>query len=663
LTWRPAGPALKIRPAMGESSEVALPSGVTLSQPRSARGIWLMVIPLTLAVVAAFAPVLNNGFVDWDDKSNFVDNPHYRGLGLIQLGWAWTTFWLGVYQPLAWSLFGAEYLAWKLDPYGYHLTSLILHAVNTVVLYFLTMTVLIRCQTDVSARSPWPCALGSALATALYAVHPLRVEVVAWASCQPYLPCALFSMLAVLAYFRAVPIDAVARRRWQAVSLAMFVAAMLCHAVAVSLPVVLVILDVYPLRRFGERPGRWFGPAARRAWHEKIPFLMVSLAFIGLAIAARSRHVFSGERFRVSGRLAQACYGTWFYAFKTIVPRDLVAVYPLPREIDWRTWPFCLAILATIGATAGLFLVRRRWPAPLAAWLTYLVILAPNSGIVRTTDQIAADRYSYLASLGAVIAVAGGFCGILQDLRGRRSRAAINRAAASLVIAPPALTILVLIAISRDQCRTWRDTRTLWNHALSHSPGPNAVANYNLGHFLFERADVASAVAHYSEALRLDPSNVAIRNNLGVALSRQGRDAEAAAQHAAVLRLAPRSVDAHFNLAVLLSRQGRYEAAAAHYRDALRVDPDAADLHYNLGILLANLGRYDEAAAHYTEAIRINGRFAPAHNNLGVVLSRQGKFDQAAAHFAEALRLDPGYRDAQKNLDAARARQRNRAPR
>jgi protein O-mannosyl-transferase len=619
-------------------------------------GTWLMAIPLALLVVVAFAPALNNGFVNWDDKSNFLDNPHYRGLGPAELQWAWTTLWLGVYQPLAWMLFGAEYFAWKLDPHRYHLISLILHAVNMIVLYFLTMTLLGRCQVDACVRSPWPCALGSALATALFAVHPLRVEVVGWASCQPYLPCALFSMMAVLAYVRAFPINAGPRRRWLAAALALFVAAMLCHAVAVSLPAVLVILDVYPLRRFGAGPGQWFGEAAKRAWREKIPFLLVSLVFLGLAIAARSRHVFSAEPFGISARIAQACYGTWFYVIKTVSPRNLNAVYPLPRDIDWRSLPFCLSIVGTLSMSAGLFLVRRRWPGLLAAWLVYLVILAPSSGIVRTTEQIAADRYSYLAMLGVVIAVAAGFCRIVHFLSGHRRGALANLAVATLALALP--TLLVLIVLSRNQCQTWRDTPTLWTHALTCSAGSNSVAHYNMGHYLFERGEIASAVAHYTEAQRLDPGNVAIRNNLGVALARQGKDAEASAQLAAVLRLDPSSVDAHFNLAQILSRQGRYEAAAAHYREALRVDPNAADLHFNLGIILADLGRFEEASAHYTKALRIDPGFAGAHNNLGVVLSRQGKFDQAAEQFAEALRLDPGFRDAQKNLEIAIARQR-----
>ena len=153
---------------------------------------WLMTVPLALITVIAFLPELGNGFVNWDDEINFVDNPHFRGLGLAQMKWAWTTFWLGVYQPLAWLFFEAEYTFWKLDPRGYHLTSVVLHTANAIVLYILTVSLLVRCRLALWLKSPWTCLLGSWFATAFFVVHPLRVEPVAWASCQPYLPCAFF---------------------------------------------------------------------------------------------------------------------------------------------------------------------------------------------------------------------------------------------------------------------------------------------------------------------------------------------------------------------------------------------------------------------------------------------------------------------------------------
>ena len=418
-----------------------------------------MAAALALIVIYAFFPTLANGFVGWDDDRNFLDNPQFRGLGPAEVKWACTTFWLGVYQPLAWLVFEAQYVFCTLDPRGYHITGLLFQVADAVVLYFLTVALLVRCRNGACLESPWTFSLSAGLATALFMVHPLRVEAVAWASCQPYLPCVLFSMLSVLAYLHAFPIDSSPRMVWLVGSFVLYVAALLFKAVAVSLPAVLLILDVYPLRRFGVGSKRWIGPSARTALLEKVPFVIVSLVFMGLAIASRSQSPFLVKRYDVSEGIAQACYAIWFYIGKTVSPLNLIAVYPLPKKLDWLALPYGLSIVATLAMSAGLFLFRRRWPGLLAAWASYLVILAPNSGLIRNNSfVIAADRYSYMAMLGSVMLAAAGFCGLWRTSSRWRRGAAIG-------IIPIGLgALLVLTAITRDQCRTWRDTETLWAH-------------------------------------------------------------------------------------------------------------------------------------------------------------------------------------------------------
>ena len=374
------------------------------------RRTWLVAIPLAFFVIYAFIPALSNGFVDWDDHQNLLANPYFRGLGAAQVKWAWTTFWFGAYQPLAWLLYETQFVFWGFDPRGYHLTSLLLQVANAVVLYVLTVALLVRCRTDSCLESPWTCSLSAGLATALFAVHPLRVEAVAWVSAQMYLPCILFSMLAVLAYLRAFRTDSSPRWGWLAGSFFLFVVALLFHALPVSLPAVLLILDVYPLRRFSNETGRWLGASARRTLLEKVPFVMTSLLFMGLAIAAKPQSEFPLEHYDASEGVAEACYGIWFYIEKTVLPLDLIAFYPVPKDLNWLAFPFNLCIVATLAISVGLFLLRRRWPGLLAAWLCYLVILAPNSGFIRISDQIATDRYSYMSMLGSVMVAAAGFC-------------------------------------------------------------------------------------------------------------------------------------------------------------------------------------------------------------------------------------------------------------
>jgi protein O-mannosyl-transferase len=607
------------------------------------RRTWLVAIPLVLIVIAAFIPAVDNGFVSWDDDYNFLENPFFRGLGLAQAKWAWSTLWAGVYQPLAWLLFGAQYVFWKLDPRGYHLTSLFFHAANTVVLYVLTVTLLVRCQPDSFLKSPWTCALGAGLATALFAVHPLRVEAVAWASCQPYMPCALLSMLAVLAYLRAFPMDSSPRWGWLVCSFVLFVVALLFKAVAMTLPAVLLILDVYPLRRFGDGPGRWFGSAARKLLLEKVPFLLVSIVFMGLAVAAKPQSQFPIEHQNVFASIVQVCCGIWFYIVKTALPLDLIPIYPMPREINVLALRFLFSILGTLAMTVGSFLLRRRWPGLLAAWLSYLVILAPNSGLIRFSNQIAADRYSYMAMLGLVVLAAAGLCWSWQmSLRARPG--AILMIALSLGALPG------LVLLTWHQCRIWRTSETLWTYALNHGAGRSAEAHNGLGTDLVRQGKFAEAAAHYDEAIRLDPHHANAFNNLGLLRFDEGKLAEAAAHYSEAIRLDPHHVNAFNNLGLVLARQGKVAEMAAHSSEAVRLNPGSAGAHNNLGTVLARQGKSAEAAAHYNEAIRLNPGSAEAHNNLGTVLVRQGKFAEAAAHYNEAIRLNPANADALNNL-------------
>src|SRR5262249_36989359 len=222
--------------------------------PARGRRTWLVAIPLVLLVVAAFLPVLGNDFVNWDDQVNFLGNPDFRGLGWPQVRWAWTTFLLGVYQPLAWLLLEAQYVVGGPDPRVYHLVSLLLHAATAVALYALTAALLARCRPDIFLHDPWARALGAGLATAVFAVHPLRVEAVAWASCQPYLPCALFSMLAVLAYLHAFPLGSQPRGCWPVGLFAPLLAALLSHAGAGGPPPGWLLFERSPPRPFGVRP-------------------------------------------------------------------------------------------------------------------------------------------------------------------------------------------------------------------------------------------------------------------------------------------------------------------------------------------------------------------------------------------------------------------------
>jgi Flp pilus assembly protein TadD len=560
---------------------------------------------LSALILIAFLPILENGFVNWDDDKNLLDNPHFRGLGPEQVAWAFGTLWLGVYKPLAWLLYGVEYVAWDLHPRAYHRVSLVLHAVNALAVYGLTQVLLDRSRPDHSRLARRRRALCAALAATLYAVHPLRVEVVAWASCQPYLPCTLIAILSVWCYIAGSGPERMREGRL-AGAWTLYLGALLFHPVAIGLPVLYLVLDVYPLRRVSvHSPLRW-----RRLLLEKVPFLVLGILFAALACVARGPSLEAVEQAGPATSVTLGCYGYWFYLAKTAWPNELSAVYPWPSGKDWRSLPLALVLVATTATTVTAYVLRQRAPALLAVWLCYLILLVPNAGLVRVNDQIGADRYAYLSTIPWTILAAGWM-----DWLCRRSRRVAVMVALSVLIVAS-----VLICSTRRQCRTWRDSESLWSHALSHGAASSAVAHYNLGLVRQRQERLGAAAAHYAEADRLKPNDAETLNNLGV----------------------------------VLQRQGKLDTAITQYAKALRVKPDYVNAHYNLGTAYSRQGRFEAAEVEYNEALRLHPSLAVAYNNLGADLLRRGRLSEAAAKFDQALRIDPGLQDARRNLESLR---------
>src|SRR6266540_4898995 len=544
------------------------------SAPRVSR-LWRLLPPGLFGLAfLVFLPSLWNGFVDWDDDRNLVQNPHYRGLGWEQLTWMFGGNDTNFYMPLTWLTYGLDYALWGMNPAGYHLTSLILHALNACVFYFVALR-LFRTARGGEPISDSALRAGAALAALLFALHPLRVESVVWATERRDVLSGLFYLLAILAYLRALEPGAAGTpraRAWYWGAVAAGLCALLSKPMAVSLPVVLVLLDIYPLKRLGFAPTSWITPAGRRAWLEKVPFILPAAATSIVALLRVGELIDPSALPPASwlDRLAVSVYALAFYLRKTLLPWNLSALYEQPIPFDPTAWPILLSALAVSAVTVITMRLRHRWPSPLVVWLAFVVVLLPVLGIVQIQTMIAGDRYTYLACLGWAL-LAGGLLASAVEAHaagrlGRDPMAAI----ALLALALP----IVLGALTWTQTRVWRDSETLWARALAVTPSPRAHLH------------------------------------LGTTLVREGRPAEAIPHLRETLRLQPDYADAHLELGIALAAQGTLSPAIEHYREALRLSPRETLAYYNLGVALVRLGKPAEAIQHYEEALRLYPAYA-----------------------------------------------------
>jgi tetratricopeptide (TPR) repeat protein len=591
------------------------------------------VAALVVLTFAAFYPALHNGFLDYDDDSLYLNNPYFRGLGWLNIRWAFTTFLMGHYQPLTWLSVGFDYVVWGMNPFGYHLTNLLLHAVNTVLFYFLAVRLL---SFVVPPGKDSGIAVGAAVAAALFSIHPLRVESVVWITERRDVLSGMFVLLTVHAYVTAAQAEnRSSRGAWLALTLVAYVLSLLSKAVGMTLPVVFLILDVYPLGRLGGSRARWIGPEVRGVWLEKIPFVIFGAA-AAIVAAMAQRDTYAMKTFTEYGigpRVAQAFYGFVFYVWKTLVPTNLLPMYVLPAALSPSQRIYLTCALIVIAATAALIFFRKTWPAGLAVWLCYLAVVLPVSGIAQSGPQIVALRYTYLSCLGFALLAGGGVVYFW-----RRWGAVTPAAVAGAVSL--ALVGAVFIYVTRQQIAIWRDTEGLWRYVLSIEPN-STVAHNDLGNILFKRGEVDAAIGHYRQAIRLSPQSGLNHYNLANALARQGKIDEAIDEYRRAVFYAPYQGRAWYSLALLLGGKGETDEAVEDYGRAIKAEPNYPKSYNNLGELLLARGRPEEAARLFRQAIARDPKFAAAYANLGRAFVFQRRPDDARQAVDSALAMDP----------------------
>lgn len=645
----------------------------------------LAVLIVAVAGVVLFAhwPALRANAISFDDQQYLLDNYLVRNPG-----WASAGRFLGevrnpstvngYYQPLAMiSLMldcamggGPDNLA------AFHRTSLALHVANTALIIVLLYLLL---------GNAW----AAAMAGLLFGVHPMTVEPVPWIGERKTLLATFFALWSLISYVRYVQ----ARRGgWYALALSAFVLALMSKPTTTPLPLLLLLLDFWPLERINLRSAASPRPRAVSerphsiAWAvlEKAPFFAVAIvaAVITYVSQKTGAGVYDPSALSPLRIPLTVCHNIVFYPWKMLRPVNLSSHYPFPEPMN-LSQPMVLAGVVGTAVLIVLLLVSLRWTRALfTGWLLFFVAIFPTMGIIGFTDVIASDKYAYFPAIGLLLALAALLTCLLDTGKGRAQRL--------IVVA----VVLVLSAAEvrgvRSYLTRWRDSETLYEYMLSLTPNVASLHDnlgivlnrqgrtdeafqhharavemqpydpepyYNLANLLAKAGRLDEAAGRYVQALRLRPDYAESHNNLANVLVKQGRLDQAIVHYTEALRLTPANAGTHANLAMALSDQGKLDEAVGHFAEAVRLRPDRAEARFKLANALTALGRLDEAVVQYNESLRLKPPDPEAHNNLANVLAMRGNVDEAVAHYVEALRLDPAYAEAHNNLGFALARQ------
>lgn len=610
---------------------------------------WAAAVIVFLLTILVYLPALKNDFVNWDDDLYVYENPAIRALDLKALAWMFTTSRAGNWHPLTWLSHSLDYALWGLIPLGHHLTSIMLHGLNALLVFLVVLQLLLRARASfVPAASYSVWAISSAgIAALLFAVHPLRVESVAWVAERKDLLCAFFFLLSISAYISYASLRSKGGGlAWIVISLLCALLALMSKPMAVTLPIILLLIDAYPLGRLSGRGGGRVSVLL-----EKIPFLALSLMSALLTMRAQqaAKAIGGFDVLPVQVRVLNGMHALAFYLQKIFVPAGLSPLYPYPHPstIRWSDARYLLSMIVIVLITAGCVWASKRgkhlWSA---AWGYYVVTLLPVIGIVQVGMQAAADRYTYLPSIsifllaGAGITWAWNSAAITQHLPFRRG----------FVLIVVGFVFLVLGMLTVKQISVWRAPDSFWKYVVAHAPVKIPVAYNNLGNALARTGSLEDAISAYKQALDVKPDYADARNNLGIVSARSGDVDEAITQYKKVLALTPGYARAHYNLANAYRDKGLIDDAVAAYEKALSIDPDYTLARGNLADASARKRAQDQKILIYEKALTANPADAAMHNNLADLYIKKGMIEKGIAQLKQAIAVQPDYAPAYNYL-------------
>lgn len=591
------------------------------SRPGERRLVIGICVALALLVWIAFGQTIHFGFVNFDDDVYVYRNPQVtQGLTPSGARWAFTHVHSSNWHPLTWLSHMLDVQVYGLNAGGHHATNLLIHAATAILLFLL-----LRRMTGFGWRS--------AFVAAVFAIHPLRTESVAWIAERKDVLSGFFFVLTLAAYFWY------ARRAWllgrYAVVVISLSCALMAKPVAVTIPFVLLLLDCWPLKRWDPLEVRsipW------RVIIEKIPLLALSAGLCVITVFAQEKAV---SPIPLVARIDNAAVSYIIYLREMIYPTGLVVFYPFP-ENGLPLWEIIGAFALLIGISVCVFAARRRQPWLLFGWLWYLGMLVPMIGILQVGAQAHADRYTYLPQIGLYVALAWTVAE--SGIRWNQHRPLLSVASAAVLVA--------LLICTRKQVSHWRTSDTLWTRALAFTSG-NVIAENNLGNALLDEGKLDEAIVHFENARQIKPEDPKAAFNLGNALIQKGRLSDGVENLSQALQFRPDYAEAHVNLASALLKADKIDDAIDHYQKALQIEPGQVMAWNDLGYALLQKGKVDEAVSCLQKSTQLNPKQAVTWNNLGNAMIQQGKVGDAIADYGIALQLKPNYPEANYNLGTA----------
>lgn len=604
--------------------------------------IWLLAFFVAFITFTTYLPALKNGFVNWDDNLYIYENQNIQSLDIGFLKWCITAVVSSLWHPLTLVSLALDHAIWGLNPWGYHLTNILIHSTNTFLVFILVIQLL---EYNNLWRDSKKALITGFITAILFGIHPVHVESVAWVSERKDVLSAFFYLSAMLAYIKYTSTTGLKKAALYSASILLFFFALLSKPMAISLPLVLLILDIYPIGRLTRNPR-----STKWVLIEKLPFFL--LAFLA-SVATVWAHSAQGglralETYPLVERIFVAVRAYLFYLVKMALPLNLAPWYPYPEKISFFTSEYAGALIAltiiTIFATRSL----KTNKVFFAIWFYYIITLAPTTGIVQVGGQAAADRYTYLPSLGPFIFTGLGV-GYLFD---RWSKRQYRLAAVVAVI----LLSTLLINTTVKQIAIWRDSITLWSYEIELFPESSAEIYSNRGLAYDGLGNYQYAIKDYNKAIELGPETAKIYISRGNTYDSLGDYQQAIKDYSKAIELAPQNAKAYVNRGRVYRSAGDYQQAIKDYSKAIEIDPRDAMTYYNRGNAYNNLGDYQLAIDDYTKSIEIDPQDVRTYTNRGNAYVSLGDYQEAIRDYSKAIEIDPQGKKAYSNLGAVYSR-------